>query len=216
MFKNVCSENFDECKTKQEVIEKYRQNVELLQQIAQQQLSIEVNAFHNYLLRNFFYKLRQRRQLCKHDLPVNIRKNYQIFSVNSLKEFGSFSLNRFQLKLRQYYLIIVIICSIIFLVRFKLEASNVFMRNIQPLIYPGMRTWRKFTIPIIENFPQLTRLYDESCLVENPFFQVAGLDCTPCASVINVLDISSNKYPGYLDYRVPYVVQVVYFWKSCL
>lgn len=33
-------------------------------------------------------------------------------------------------------------------------------------------------------------LYDESCLVENPYFYVADMECWPCQDVTTVLNIS--------------------------
>lgn len=33
-------------------------------------------------------------------------------------------------------------------------------------------------------------LYDESCLVENPYFYVADMECWPCQDVTAVLNIS--------------------------
>lgn len=204
MLENDDGDDFSECKTKQEVIDKYLKNVKLLEKIAQENYSIGASEFRDYLLVNFFEKYRKCEQV-QHNKPG---KNYRIFSSSSIKSYGNFLINHFQCQLRRYVFIFAIAVMVTVLVTFKLEASNVFMRNIQIFIYPGMRAWRKLTIPVIRTFPALTRLYDETCLVENPFFRVAGLDCRPCVNVINVVDVSLSKYNGHLDYSVPYIVKV--------
>ncbi|GAB0096325.1 uncharacterized protein DMENIID0001_118160 [Sergentomyia squamirostris] len=75
----------------------------------------------------------------------------------------------------------------------KHEASSLFLRHIQSSIYPGMKFWRKFTLPIIAQYPTLNEFYDESCLFGNPIFTVTDLDCKPCSNVANVLDLSNYK-----------------------
>lgn len=206
MLKNDDDDDFSECKTKQEVIEKYLKNVKLLEKIVQENYFVGASEFREYLLVNFFTKYHTKS--CEQVHHNKSRKNYRIFSVNSIKNYGDFLINHFRCKLRRYVFIIAIAVVVTVLVTFKLEASNVFMRNIQILIYPGMRAWRKLTIPVIRTFPALTRLYDETCLVENPFFRVAALDCGPCVNVVNVVDASLSKYHGHLDYNVPYIVKV--------
>uniref|UniRef100_A0A1B0DJS8 Uncharacterized protein n=1 Tax=Phlebotomus papatasi TaxID=29031 RepID=A0A1B0DJS8_PHLPP len=75
-------------------------------------------------------------------------------------------------------------------VSYKHEASSLILRHIQNEIYPAMKLWRKLTLPIITQYPSLTELYDEACLLGNPLFQVADMDCKPCSEAINVLDIT--------------------------
>lgn len=36
----------------------------------------------------------------------------------------------------------------------------------------------------------LLDLHDESCLVENPYFYLSDLDCSPCKNVHNVIDLT--------------------------
>ncbi|XP_055684718.1 uncharacterized protein LOC129790905 [Lutzomyia longipalpis] len=74
---------------------------------------------------------------------------------------------------------------------YKHEAYSLFLRRIQTHIYPGMKLWRKLTLPIITQYPTLTDFYDEACLLGNPLFQVADLDCTPCSEAANVLDFTN-------------------------
>lgn len=108
-------------------------------------------------------------------------------------------------KRRKFFSYICIFCIIFCLVAYRNETSSIFMKNIQNYIYPLMSTWRLLTLPIIKVFPGLTELYDESCLVSNPFFQVKDLDCRPCAGVINVLDLSSVPHN---TENVPHIFKV--------
>lgn len=102
------------------------------------------------------------------------------------------------------------IMLIILLVIYKQhETSNLFMRNIQNYIYPGMKYWRKITMPVIKTFPELTQFYDETCLMQNPLFQVQQLDCTPCMNIINVLDLTDNYVEN--AGSVPYIFKVLIF-----
>ncbi|XP_034670909.1 uncharacterized protein LOC117903173 [Drosophila subobscura] len=66
-------------------------------------------------------------------------------------------------------------------------------RVVQSTVYPGMRMWRRMTMPLIQRFPRLTELYDESCLMGNPFFQMEDLSCGPCANVESVW-LESDEY----------------------
>lgn len=69
----------------------------------------------------------------------------------------------------------------------------------QTMVYPGMRMWRRMTLPLIERFPRLTELYDESCLMDNPFFQIDDLNCSPCTQVESVIDLSEHLAGQLID-----------------
>ncbi|KAG5886969.1 hypothetical protein JTB14_006612 [Gonioctena quinquepunctata] len=68
--------------------------------------------------------------------------------------------------------------------------SSIVLRNVQGLTYPTLKFVRFLSVPIIRLFPSLTDLYDESCLLENPYFYVADMECWPCESVHAVLNIT--------------------------
>lgn len=108
-------------------------------------------------------------------------------------------------KRRKIVSFVCIVSTILCLVAYRNETTNLFMKNIQNYIFPLMSAWRLLTLPIIKLFPGLTELYDESCLVSNPFFQVKDLDCRPCAGVINVLDLTT--VPHNTD-NVPHIFKV--------
>lgn len=63
-------------------------------------------------------------------------------------------------------------------------------RNFQALVYPGMKLLRKIMLPVIKTFPSLTQLYDEACLIGNPYFQVSDIDCWPCENVKSILNLT--------------------------
>lgn len=127
----------------------------------------------------------------------------------SRKGNGNSSNSYRQLKRYTRYLAWLAICLI--LVNYRIELTNLFMRNIQMYIYPGMKFWRLLTLPVIQQFPSLTEFYDETCVVSNPLFRVTNLDCSPCGDVINVVDLSIAAVPhfGYLDNNIPHIIQQV-------
>ncbi|CAK1551952.1 unnamed protein product [Leptosia nina] len=56
-------------------------------------------------------------------------------------------------------------------------------------IYPGLKLWRQISIPLISVFPRLTDLHQETCLLQNPFFTVVDMDCSPCSNVQEVREL---------------------------
>ncbi|KAL1116205.1 hypothetical protein AAG570_005700 [Ranatra chinensis] len=73
-------------------------------------------------------------------------------------------------------------------------AHDYLERNIQEVIYPGMKLVRKLMLPLVTNFPALTEWYDEACLVGNPYFQVSDIDCWPCQGVRSILNLTMKFY----------------------
>ncbi|XP_058978102.1 uncharacterized protein LOC101889598 [Musca domestica] len=88
-----------------------------------------------------------------------------------------------------FFLILALLCFFVY--RHEVASSE---RNMQSsIVYPGMRIWRRMTLPLIQRFPRLTELYDESCLMGNPFFQVMDdLSCSTCAHVDGVIDLTNT------------------------
>ncbi|XP_023938180.2 uncharacterized protein LOC112045983 [Bicyclus anynana] len=76
--------------------------------------------------------------------------------------------------------------------------------EMQDYIYPGLRLLRKFSIPFISLFPVLTELYQETCLIQNPFFTVVDMDCWPCSTVNNVGEVF-NPQPVHKQQSAPFV-----------
>ncbi|XP_022187861.1 uncharacterized protein LOC111046589 [Nilaparvata lugens] len=75
----------------------------------------------------------------------------------------------------------------------KKTLQNVVERNVQEMIYPGMKVFRKMMLPLVRTFPSLSAWYDETCLVGNPYFQVSDMDCWPCSSTRSVLNLTGGQ-----------------------
>uniref|UniRef100_A0A0C9R5D3 ThiI_2 protein n=1 Tax=Fopius arisanus TaxID=64838 RepID=A0A0C9R5D3_9HYME len=82
---------------------------------------------------------------------------------------------------------------------------SIFLRNMQSFIYPGLTVFRQMAVPIIKRYPALTELYDESCLIENPFFKVADMDCWPCSTVQSVPDMTGWNMTETFNVGIPFV-----------
>lgn len=89
---------------------------------------------------------------------------------------------------KRYVSVIIVLVMYIY---FKTDLSNMFMRQIQPFIYPGMSYLRRLTLPMLIVWPKFSQLYDETCLITNPMFHINDFDCYPCENVITVLDFSN-------------------------
>ncbi|KAF5282039.1 hypothetical protein FQA39_LY00563 [Lamprigera yunnana] len=85
--------------------------------------------------------------------------------------------------------------------------SSIVLRNVQGLIYPGLKVVRNFAVPILKQFPVLTYLYDESCLVENPYFFVSDMECWPCQDVHTVIDLTGFKNYSLYHTGIPYITK---------
>ncbi|XP_050300014.1 uncharacterized protein LOC126738633 [Anthonomus grandis grandis] len=68
--------------------------------------------------------------------------------------------------------------------------SSLVLRNVQGLTYPALKIVRIISVPIIKLFPSFTSLYDESCLVENPYFYLTDMDCWPCENIHSLLNLT--------------------------
>lgn len=200
------SDPFPQFKTQEEVIRYYYKRLEEIEAVAKREYGIETDEFAE-MFRNEFL----RDQLCTTPIPA---------ATQSLKRFGKHEFSQLQYfivcfikyvysQLRRYMVHIAILALVFALVNYRVELTLIFMRHFQVYIYPFMRFWRKLTMPIIQRFPELTRFYDETCLVSNPFFRVANLDCTPCTDVINVVDLSIAPHFDYLGSNIPYIIQQV-------
>uniref|UniRef100_A0AAR5P7M4 Uncharacterized protein n=1 Tax=Dendroctonus ponderosae TaxID=77166 RepID=A0AAR5P7M4_DENPD len=88
--------------------------------------------------------------------------------------------------------------------------SSVVLRNVQGLTYPALKFIRILAVPIIKLFPSVTDLHDESCLIENPYFYLSDLDCSPCENVYNVIDLTGvegiNAYKKVFE-GVPFIIK---------
>lgn len=206
MLADADSHPFHECKTKEEVIACYLQQLNDIKEIAQQKYAIETVEFVELFGTEYL-----NERCCTTPIPTahSKRNSAHKFSQFPVHYFDTCSIKYVHNQLKRYAFGIAVLAIVLILVNYRVELTKLFMRNIQVYIYPGMRLWRKLTLPVIQRFPQFTQLYDETCLVTNPFFRVANLDCTPCADVINVVDLTIAPHFGYLDNSIPHIIEQV-------
>uniref|UniRef100_A0A182SCR9 Uncharacterized protein n=1 Tax=Anopheles maculatus TaxID=74869 RepID=A0A182SCR9_9DIPT len=145
--------NFGGLRDKNEIIRKYVDNLNHLRHLAARRGQISETEFNNYLIRHYFHN--------------NNIINY-IFDKHTSRTLLKTVIERKKKIINFIFLLVTLF--VVF--SYKHEVSTIVLRNIQSFIYPGMRFWRKATVPIIASYPALTEYYDESCLLTNPYFQV--------------------------------------------
>ncbi|KAG7196724.1 hypothetical protein KM043_016062 [Ampulex compressa] len=93
-------------------------------------------------------------------------------------------------------IILTALCALflcLFVLSYQKSFGIIIARNLQNSIYPGLKILRKTAVPIIQYYPSLTELYDEWCLLENPFFHLGEMDCWPCSAVHSVPDLTDRN-----------------------
>lgn len=128
--------------------------------------------------------------------------------------------------LKVFIFFVFFILVIYVLLNVHQPTSSIVLRNVQGLIHPGLKVLRFISVPIIKAFPSLTSkylnvhsiisisvfiivdLYDESCLVENPFFYVSDMECWPCENVHSVMDLTGFNNHSLYQSGIPYIVKV--------
>ncbi|KAL3290557.1 hypothetical protein HHI36_023948 [Cryptolaemus montrouzieri] len=104
-------------------------------------------------------------------------------------------------------LVLTLAISIYILLNVHQPTASLVLRNVQGLIYPGLKILRFFSVPVIRKFPSLTDLYDESCLLENPYFYVHEMECWPCQDVYSVTQLTSSINQSTYLSGTPYVTR---------
>lgn len=125
---------------------------------------------------------------------------------------GFFSLIRKIIHVSRKFAIFCCVCLVTMSVLYGLlqhKPIQYFIQsNLQDFIYPGMKILRKLVLPVIALFPSLTKFYDESCLVVNPFFRVPDMPC-PCEDVRAVLNLTGeNLQQEEYHSGIPFMVKV--------
>ncbi|XP_041973147.1 uncharacterized protein LOC121728892 [Aricia agestis] len=101
---------------------------------------------------------------------------------------------------------IIASCVLALLVFYNFSALySCLVCSFQEYIYPGLRSLRKLTIPLISLFPSLTDLYQETCLVQNPFFTIVDMDCWPCSMVNNVGQVYDPQPITEKQHNAPFI-----------
>ncbi|XP_060530410.1 uncharacterized protein LOC132704430 [Cylas formicarius] len=75
--------------------------------------------------------------------------------------------------------------------------SSIVLRNVQGLTYPTLKRVRSLSVPIIKILDSLTDWYDESCLIENPYFNLANMECWPCQNMHGVINLTGANQINY-------------------
>ncbi|XP_044592286.1 uncharacterized protein LOC123270352 [Cotesia glomerata] len=113
-------------------------------------------------------------------------------------------------KLLQLFLIVNFFLLLLLIVIYHdPHLRSFFLRNLQSYIYPGFYIFRKLAVPVITRYPTLTEYYDETCLVENPFFQLSSIDCWPCNTIQTIPDMSGLNWsiPRNFNFGFPFIRQ---------
>ncbi|XP_011646053.1 uncharacterized protein LOC105432793 [Pogonomyrmex barbatus] len=112
--------------------------------------------------------------------------------------------NRPSRPLRIILLLVLIILIVLLCLRNQNWLNIVFIRISQNSIYPALYVLRKAAIPVLNLYPSLSELYDEWCLIENPYFYVDDMDCWPCTVVHSVLDLTGHNISRSFNIGIPY------------
>lgn len=176
--------------TRHQVLAKYSTALKQLRLFAGKTYELRPFVFDNYVLFQYF----QHRANGDINSSPGSDDSVGIMHYSPMNYLKMELLNHILDRRRQilywiFYLLLALLC---FFVYRHEQSTTVAERSVHSIVYPGMRIWRRMTLPLIERFPRLTELYDESCLMGNPFFQVDDLSCSPCAHVDGVMDLTSS------------------------
>lgn len=176
--------------SRQQLLQRYTSAVRQLRRLADVNYGVRPLSFDNYVIFQYFQQ-RSSQALYNTSTPL--------VAYLRLEVLHHFLDRRRKILCWLFYLTLISLCVVAY--RYETTSSHGGHngRMVQSLVYPGMRMWRRMTMPLIQRFPRLTELYDESCLMGNPFFQVEDLSCSPCANVDSVWMESDECAQLYAD-----------------
>lgn len=155
---------------KEDLLKKYKENVDKIRNEARK------SGLHDeqitQILNNLFEELKAKRYAIKDNnltFCANFRKN--TIKISAI-------------------LFLFLSIFVYVLLNVHTPTSSIVLRNVQGLTYPALKIVRILSVPFIKLFPSLTDLYDESCLVENPYFHVSEMECWPCENVLSIIDLT--------------------------
>lgn len=161
--------------SRQQLLQRYTSAMRQLRRLAEANYGVRPLSFDNYVIFQYF---QQRSQAPLYNTTTPLMAYLKLEVLHHLLD------RRRKILCWLFYLTLMSLCVVAYRYETNNGANNA--RMVQSLVYPGMRMWRRVTMPLIQRFPRLTELYDESCLMGNPFFQVEDLSCGPCANVESV------------------------------
>ncbi|GLV35674.1 uncharacterized protein CBL_01175 [Carabus blaptoides fortunei] len=56
----------------------------------------------------------------------------------------------------------------------------------------------------------ISKLYDETCLIENPYFEVSNMECWPCEDVHSVINLTDSKNYSLYQSGIPYIIKTLH------
>ncbi|KAK9870794.1 hypothetical protein WA026_009754 [Henosepilachna vigintioctopunctata] len=124
-------------------------------------------------------------------------------STKNINQLYAFSIRIIKI----FLLIFTLAIFIYILLNVHQPTASLVLRNVQGLIYPGLKILRFLSVPIIKRYPSLTELYDESCLLENPYFYVHDMECWPCQNVYSVFELKGPVNQSMYLSGIPYVTK---------
>ncbi|KAI4462530.1 bombesin receptor-activated protein c6orf89 [Holotrichia oblita] len=154
-------------------------------------------------------KLRKRaKKLNLSDAEVNklFKQCFDVIKNNTKVSNSNYKAQKILVTFLKGLLILLGVLIIFYvLLNVHQPTASIVLRNVQSLIYPGFSLHdhsiyvTRFIIMFISEF------YDESCLVENPFFYVFDMECWPCQNVYSVIDLSDYTNKSVYHSGIPYV-----------
>ncbi|CAG9858370.1 unnamed protein product [Phyllotreta striolata] len=156
--------------SKKQILSEYKKNVLILRKKAKN-LGLSSNEIEN-LFKQSFTELRNEL-----DNSRNVSESNK--TLRSCTNFRNL-----------FVLLTIFLIFIYVLLNVHQPTSSIVLRNVQGLTYPTLKLVRFLSVPIIKLFPRLTDLYDETCLIENPYFYVSDMECWPCENVFTVLNLT--------------------------
>lgn len=174
--------------SRQQLLQRYTNAMRQLRRLAEANYGVRPLSFDNYVIFQYF----QQRS----PMPL-YNTTPPLMAYLKLEVLHHFLDRRRKILCWLFYLTLMSLCVVAY--RYETTNGQNNARMVQSLVYPGMRIWRRMTMPLIQRFPRLTELYDESCLMGNPFFQVEDLSCGPCANVESVWLESDECVQLYAD-----------------
>ncbi|XP_034118625.1 uncharacterized protein LOC117577803 [Drosophila albomicans] len=174
--------NFVQLSSRQQLLQRYTNAMHQLRRLAEMNYGVRPLSFDNYVIFQYF---QQRSQVTTtRTRGRNTPTTPPLMAYLKLEVLHHLLDRRRKILCWLFYLTLMSLCVVAYRYESATGANN--GRMMQSLVYPGMRMWRRMTMPLIQRFPRLTELYDESCLMGNPFFQLEDLNCGPCANVESV------------------------------
>ncbi|KAH8387646.1 hypothetical protein KR093_008510 [Drosophila rubida] len=166
--------------SRQQLLQRYTNAMRQLRRLAEINYGVRPLSFDNYVIFQYF----QQRSRSEATRARSTPTTPPLMAYLKLEVLHHLLDRRRKILCWLFYLTLMSLCVVAYRYESTNGANNA--RMMQSLVYPGMRMWRRMTMPLIQRFPRLTELYDESCLMGNPFFQLEDLNCGPCANVESV------------------------------